>query len=166
MGTHHRARLRRMRIWKPWHLIHPQPPEEDHDSTGNWKLKVADMADKIEPRERLRQHRDRFPPGAVKDEQALKNLSLGPGSFPAFAAADRRRTWPLNATALDKFDSSRELGLEAQASPWKTQVRALPYAIPMTFSLTPLLPNGFYGVNFDLIEFPGPLDCLIWYLPS
>ena len=71
------------------------------------------MANNIEPRERLRQHRDRFPPGAVKDEQALNNLSLGPGSF---AAADRRRTWPLNATTLDKFDSSQELGLGAQAS--------------------------------------------------
>ena len=87
------------------------------------------MANNIEPRERLRQHRDRFPPGAVKDEQALNNLSLGPDSFPAFAAADRRRTWPLNATTLDKFDSSRELGLGAQASTWKAQVRALPYAL-------------------------------------
>ena len=59
------------------------------------------MANKIEPRERLRQHRDPFPPGALNDEQALNNLSLGPGSFPAFTAADRGRTWPLNATTLD-----------------------------------------------------------------
>ena len=59
------------------------------------------MANKIEPRERLRQHRDPFPPGAVNDEQALNNLSLGPGSFPAFTAADQGRTWPLNATTLD-----------------------------------------------------------------
>ena len=99
------------------------------------------MANKIEPRERLRQHRDRFPPGAVKDEQALNNLSLRPGSFPAFAATDRRRTWPLNA--LDKFDFSRELGLGVQASPWKAQVRALPYALHMTFSLPLFFQTDF-----------------------
>ena len=101
------------------------------------------MANKIEPCERLRQRRDRFPPGAVKDEQALNNLSLGPGSFPAFAAADRRRTWPLNATTLDKFDSSRELDLGAQASTWKAQVRALPYALHMTFSLPLFFQTDF-----------------------
>ena len=57
--------------------------------------------------------------------------------------------------------------LGTQASPWKTQVRALPICSTyMAFFLSLYFWTDCMSQLWTDSKFPGHLDCLIWYLPS